>query len=126
MNRHIFAAIQPLYFHRITYSQPCQHVRPNLTWSTIAFMVKMAYTAGISPPALLTRRYSPMPQDTDWLTQQEIATMTGKEIREVREAVRNLRRAGVIQTTVSPEDERVILVHKDSLPVVKSALRATA
>jgi len=67
-----------------------------------------------------------MPQDTDWLTQQEIATMTGKEIREVREAVRNLRRAGVIQTTVSPEDERVILVHKDSLPVVKSALRATA
>ena len=67
-----------------------------------------------------------MPQDTDWLTQQEIATMTGKEIREVREAVRNLRRAGVIQTTVSPEDERVILVHRDSLPVVKSALRATA
>ena len=67
-----------------------------------------------------------MPQDTDWLTQQEIATMTGKEIREVREAVRNLRRAGVIQTTVSPEDERLILVHKDSLPVVKSALRATA
>jgi DNA-binding MarR family transcriptional regulator len=67
-----------------------------------------------------------MPQDTDWLTQQEIATMTGKDIREVREAVRNLRRAGVIQTTVSPEDERVILVHKDSLPVVKSALRATA
>jgi hypothetical protein len=67
-----------------------------------------------------------MPQDTDWLTQQEIATMTGKDIREVREAVRNLRRAGVIQTTVSPEDERLILVHKDSLPVVKSALRATA
>ena len=67
-----------------------------------------------------------MPNDTDWLTQQEIATMTGKDIREVREAVRNLRRAGVIQTTVSPEDERVILVHKDSLPVVKSALRATA
>jgi DNA-binding MarR family transcriptional regulator len=67
-----------------------------------------------------------MPQDTDWLTQQEIAAMTGKEIREVREAVRNLRRAGVIQTTVSPEDERVILVHRDSLPVVKSALRATA
>jgi DNA-binding MarR family transcriptional regulator len=67
-----------------------------------------------------------MPQDTDWLTQQEIATMTGKDIREVREAVRNLRRAGVIQTAVSPEDERLILVHKDSLPVVKSALRATA
>jgi DNA-binding MarR family transcriptional regulator len=67
-----------------------------------------------------------MPQDTDWLTQQEIATMTGKDIREVREAVRNLRRAGVIQTTVSPEDERLILVHKDSLTVVKSALRATA
>jgi hypothetical protein len=67
-----------------------------------------------------------MPQETDWLTQQEIATMTGKDIREVREAVRNLRRAGVIQTTVSPEDERLILVHKDSLPVVKSALRATA
>jgi DNA-binding MarR family transcriptional regulator len=67
-----------------------------------------------------------MPQGTDWLTQQEIATMTGKDIREVREAVRNLRRAGVIQTTVSPEDERLILVHKDSLPVVKSALRATA
>jgi DNA-binding MarR family transcriptional regulator len=67
-----------------------------------------------------------MPNDTDWLTQQEIAAMTGKDIREVREAVRNLRRAGVIQTTVSPNDERVILVHKDSLPVVKSALRATA
>lgn len=67
-----------------------------------------------------------MPQDTDWLTQQEIATMTGKDIREVREAVRNLRRAGVIQTTVSPQDERLILVHKDSLAVVKSALRATA
>jgi DNA-binding MarR family transcriptional regulator len=67
-----------------------------------------------------------MPNDTDWLTQQEIATMTGKDIREVREAVRNLRRAGVIQTTISPEDERLILVHKDSLPVVKSALRATA
>lgn len=52
--------------------------------------------------------------------------MTGKDIREAREAVRNLRRAGVIQMTVSPEDERLILVHKDSLPVVKSALRATA
>jgi DNA-binding MarR family transcriptional regulator len=60
------------------------------------------------------------------LAQQEIATMTGKDIREAREAVRNLRRAGVIQMTVSPEDERLILVHKDSLPVVKSALRATA
>jgi hypothetical protein len=67
-----------------------------------------------------------MPNTTDWLTQQEIAEMTGKPIREVREAVRNLRRAGVIQTTVSPDDERVILVHKDSLAAVKAALRATA
>lgn len=67
-----------------------------------------------------------MPDTTDWMTQQEIAAMTNKDIREVREAVRNLRRAGVIQTTVSPEDERVILVHKSSLATVKAALRATA
>ena len=67
-----------------------------------------------------------MPENSDWLTQQEIATMTGKDIREVREAVRNLRRAGVIQTTTSPEDERVILVHKSSLDLVKSALRVSA
>ena len=67
-----------------------------------------------------------MPANSDWLTQQEIATMTGKDIREVREAVRNLRRAGVIQTTTSPEDERVILVHKSSLDTVKSALRVSA
>jgi hypothetical protein len=122
MSMRTCAAFPVPYFHRITHGQPCQHVQPNLIWSTIAIMVKMAYTAGNNPK----RRYSTMPNDTDWLTQQEIATMTGKEIREVREAVRNLRRAGVIQTTVSPEDERVILVHKDSLPVVKSALRATA
>jgi hypothetical protein len=77
-------------------------------------LVEANWTAGNSPRAAHTRRYSSMPQDTDWLTQQEIATMTGKDIREVREAVRNLRRAGVIQTTVSPEDERLILVHKDS------------
>jgi DNA-binding MarR family transcriptional regulator len=67
-----------------------------------------------------------VPDNSDWLTQQEIATITGKEIREVREAVRNLRRAGVIQTTTSPEDERVILVHKSSLDLVKSALRVSA
>lgn len=67
-----------------------------------------------------------MPDNSDWLTQQEIATMTGKDIREVREAVRNLRRAGVIQTTVSPQDERVILVHRSSLDTLKAALRATA
>lgn len=67
-----------------------------------------------------------MPENTDWLTQQEIAAMTGKDIREVREAVRNLRRAGVIQTTISPEDERVVLVHQNSLATVKAALRATA
>lgn len=67
-----------------------------------------------------------MPENTDWLTQQEIAAMTGKDIREVREAVRNLRRAAVIQTTISPEDERVVLVHKESLATVKAALRATA
>lgn len=67
-----------------------------------------------------------MPDNSDWLTQQEIATMTGKDIREVREAVRNLRRAGVIQTTVSPADERVILVHRSSLDTLKAALRATA
>jgi hypothetical protein len=126
MRWHIDIANWNLYFHRITYGQPCQHVRPNSIWSTIAIMVKVAYTAGISPRAAHTRRYPTVPNDTDWLTQQEIATMTGKDIREVREAVRNLRRAGVIQTTVSPEDERLILVHKDSLPVVKSALRATA
>ena len=67
-----------------------------------------------------------MPANSDWLTQAEIANMTGKDIREVREAVRNLRRAGVIQTTISPEDERVILVHKSSLDTLKAALRATA
>lgn len=67
-----------------------------------------------------------MPDNSDWLTQQEIATMTGKDIREVREAVRNLRRAGVIQTTISPTDERVILVHRSSLDTLKAALRATA
>jgi DNA-binding MarR family transcriptional regulator len=67
-----------------------------------------------------------MPDNSDWLTQQEIATMTGKDIREVREAVRNLRRANVIQTTVSPTDERVILVHRSSLDTLKAALRATA
>lgn len=66
-----------------------------------------------------------MPNNSDWLTQQEIAAMTGKEIREVREAVRNLRRASVIQTMVSPDDERVILVHRDSLAAVKAALRVT-
>lgn len=67
-----------------------------------------------------------MPDYTGWLMQQEIATMTGKDIREVREAVRNLRRAGVIQTTVSPEDERAILVHKSSLDTLKAAVCATA
>ncbi len=67
-----------------------------------------------------------MPDNSDWLTQQEIAKMTGKDIREVREAVRNLRRAGVIQTTISPQDERVVLVHKSSLDTLKAALRATA
>jgi len=67
-----------------------------------------------------------MPANSDWLTQQEIADMTGKDIREVREAVRNLRRAGVIQTTTSPEDERVTLVHRSSLDLVKSALRVSA
>jgi DNA-binding MarR family transcriptional regulator len=85
-------------------------------------MTYMVYTMGKAS----NRGEVSMPSNTDWLTQQEIAVMTGKEIREVREVVRNLRRAGVIQTTVSPEDERVILVHKNSLDTVKAALRATA
>jgi hypothetical protein len=64
-----------------------------------------------------------MVDDSEWLTQRQIAALTGKELREVREAVRNLRRAGVIQTMASPKDERVMLVHRDALTLVKAALR---
>jgi DNA-binding MarR family transcriptional regulator len=58
----------------------------------------------------------------EWYTTKEIADMYGVTVRDVQEAVRTLRRAGVISTTPNPKDERQVLVHQSGLDAVKRAL----
>lgn len=61
--------------------------------------------------------------DKEWYTAKDIAEMTGVDIKRVWAAIAPLRRAGAITTTIDPNDERVTLVHANSLEAVKRALR---
>jgi DNA-binding MarR family transcriptional regulator len=58
----------------------------------------------------------------EWFTMKDIADMYSVDVRDVRAAVRTLRRAGVISTTVNPKDEREMLVHQSGLEPVRKAL----
>lgn len=64
-----------------------------------------------------------MANDTkEWLTQEEVANDIGVDIDKVRALVNALARAGVVKTQRNPKDQRYILIHKDSVPVIQNAL----
>lgn len=58
----------------------------------------------------------------EWLTIEEIAEMLNTTPRKVSDAVRTLRRVGLVQTTPNPRDERFILIHHQGLDAIKKAL----
>lgn len=58
----------------------------------------------------------------EWLTIREIADLLGTNERKVLDAVRTLRRVGLVQTTPDPRDERFTLVHHSGLDAIKKAL----
>ncbi len=63
--------------------------------------------------------------DKEWYTQREIAGLLNYDIRRLYPIVAALRRIGAIQTTVDPEDERIMLIHRDSRDAIRKALHTT-
>lgn len=58
----------------------------------------------------------------EWLTIEEVAEMLNTTPRKVTDAVRTLRRVGLVQTTPNPRDERFILIHHSGIEAIKKAL----
>jgi hypothetical protein len=63
---------------------------------------------------------------TRWLTQQEIATMTGFSIMKVRNVVQVLEAVDQIATRINPQDGKSKLVRESDLDVIKKALNRGA
>ena len=60
--------------------------------------------------------------EKDWYTQQEIANELNVALDRVRATVSTLSKAGVITTQRDSRDSRYVLVHKDSIPVIRQTL----
>jgi len=60
--------------------------------------------------------------DDKWLTQKEIAEMLDIPLSKLYPRVSALRKAGVIQTRPDPDDDRLILISRDSLDVIRRAV----
>jgi hypothetical protein len=63
---------------------------------------------------------------TRWLTQQEIAAMTGFSIMKVRNVVQVLEAVDQISTRINPQDGKSKLVRESDLEVIKRALNRGA
>ena len=68
-----------------------------------------------------TRRDETMAQN-EWLTQKEIAEMLDVPLSKLYPRVSALRKAGVIQTKADPDDDRLILIHRSGLEVIRRAV----
>jgi DNA-binding MarR family transcriptional regulator len=60
--------------------------------------------------------------EKEWLTQQEVAEMIQVDINKVRSTVATLSRAGVVKTQRNPLDTRYVLVHVDSVPIIRQTI----
>jgi hypothetical protein len=58
----------------------------------------------------------------EWLTQQQVAQMLGIPVEKVRPVVATLARTKQIKTAQNVLDRRYLLVHRDSVPVVRQAI----
>jgi len=58
----------------------------------------------------------------EWYTQQEIAEELNVALDRVRATVSTLSKANVIKTQRDPRDSRYVLVHADSVPIVRQTL----
>lgn len=70
-----------------------------------------------------------MPQTFDgvrWLTQQEIANMTGFSITKVRNVVQVLESVDQITTRIDPQDGKSKLIRDTDLELIKRALNRGA
>jgi hypothetical protein len=70
-----------------------------------------------------------MPQTIDgtrWLTQQEIATMTGFSIIRVRNVVQVLEAVDQINTRIDPQDGKSKLIRDSDLDIIRRALNRGA
>ncbi len=59
----------------------------------------------------------------EWLTQSEIAEILGVELRKLYPRVNALRSGGFITWKIDPNDQRSVLIHRDSLDAIKRAMR---
>lgn len=64
-----------------------------------------------------------MPEQ-DWYTQEEIANMLGVDIKKLYPRVNTLKNAGIIKWKTNPDDQRSILIEKNSLDAIKRAMLA--
>jgi DNA-binding MarR family transcriptional regulator len=62
--------------------------------------------------------------DQEWYTQEEIAQLLGVELKKLYPRVNALRNAKVINWKINPNDQRSILIHKDSIDTLKDAMLA--
>ena len=63
-----------------------------------------------------------MPQDSQWLEQEEIAQKIGAQIWRVRQVVSALSLLGTIRTRPKPTDRRKTEVYSDDVPIVRKAI----
>ncbi|MGO8946496.1 MAG: winged helix-turn-helix transcriptional regulator [Ktedonobacterales bacterium] len=63
-----------------------------------------------------------MTESKQWLTQKEIAELLHISVNKIYPRISALRKAGVIETTTDPRDDRLILVSVNSLDLIKKAL----
>lgn len=64
-----------------------------------------------------------MPEDKEWYTQKEVAAMLNIPVRRLYSKVNTLRNAGAIQWKENPDDQRAILIHKNSISVLTAAMQ---
>ncbi len=60
--------------------------------------------------------------DQEWYTQAEIAQMLSVELNKLYPRVNALKNAGVIKWKTNPDDQRSILIHRDSIDAIKRAM----
>ena len=58
----------------------------------------------------------------EWLTQEAIAQMLDVPIHRVRAAITTLAGLQQIRTMRDPKDKRYVLVHRDSVPLIRQAV----
>jgi DNA-binding MarR family transcriptional regulator len=60
--------------------------------------------------------------EAKWLTQKEIAEMLDVPLSKLYPRISALRKAGVIVTRPDPDDDRQILVSRDSLDIIRRSV----